>query len=83
MRVARNNRFRRSAVIHRAADGGLKHFHDGLGSRERALFAIAVAFAAAVLELRKAGMTHVRLPMPAEPIMPRFSARWRATLKKN
>jgi endoglucanase len=26
-------------------------------------------------ELRKAGMTHVRLPVPAEPIMPRFAAK--------
>ena len=26
-------------------------------------------------ELRKAGMTHVRLPVPAEPIMPRFTAK--------
>ncbi len=26
-------------------------------------------------ELRKAGMTHVRLPMPAEPIMPRFGSK--------
>ena len=30
---------------------------------------------ALLLELRKAGMTHVRLPVPAEHIMPRFAAK--------
>ena len=49
LREARKNGFRRSAVIHRASDGGLKHFHDGLGPRERAAFGVAMALAAAVL----------------------------------
>jgi cyclic beta-1,2-glucan synthetase len=45
----RKNGFRRSAIIHRASDGGLKHFHDGLGSRERAAFGLGMAFAVAAL----------------------------------
>jgi cyclic beta-1,2-glucan synthetase len=45
----RKNGFRRSAVIHRASDGGLKHFHDGLGPRRRASFAVAMALAVAIL----------------------------------
>ena len=49
LREIRKNGFRRSAVIHRASDGGLKHFHDGLGPGERALFGAAVALAVAVL----------------------------------
>ena len=49
LREARENGFRRSAVIHRASDGGLKLFHDGLGPRERAAFGAATALAVAVL----------------------------------
>jgi cellobiose phosphorylase len=49
LREARKNGFRRSAVIHRASDGGLKHFHDGLGPRERAVFGVAIVLAVAAL----------------------------------
>jgi len=49
LREAHKNGFRRSAVIHRASDGGLKHFHDELGPRQRTAFSVATALAAAVL----------------------------------
>src|SRR5512134_960182 len=49
LREIRTNGFRRSAVIHRASDGGLKHFHDGLGPRNRAAFGVGLALAVAML----------------------------------
>jgi len=49
LRETRKNGFRRSAVINRALDGGLTHFHDGLGPRERAAFGATLALAVAVL----------------------------------
>ena len=49
LREARNNGFRRSAVIYRSSDGELSHFHDGLGPRERAALGVATALAVAVL----------------------------------
>ena len=49
LREARNDGFRRSAVIYRSPDGELSHFHDGLGPRERAAFGVAMALAVAVL----------------------------------
>ena len=51
LREARKNGFRRSAGIHRASDGGLRHFHDGLGPHERAVFGVAMALVVAVLAL--------------------------------
>jgi len=49
LREARKKGFRRSAAIHRASDGGLNHFHDGFGPRDRAAFGIAMALAVTVL----------------------------------
>jgi len=49
LREARNNGFRRSAVIYRSSDGELSYFHHGLGPRERAAFGVATALAVAVL----------------------------------
>ncbi len=49
LREARKSGFRRSAVIDRALVGGVKHFHDGLGPRERGAFGAAMALAFAAL----------------------------------
>lgn len=63
LREARKSGFRRSAVIHRAADGGLKHFHDGRGPRERAILGLTLALFVAVAALS------LNLPPVTWPLM--------------
>ena len=82
LREARKSGFRRSAVIHRAADGGLEHFHDGRGPRERAIlgFALAICVAVATLSLNLPPITWPLLMVGCVLMLGGFLIGWFGTL---